>query len=65
MATEKPTVGQKGACEILGKSVNYFKDNIRWSEKFQRNVPNKMPNALHPTYLRHDVERFRNLNEWF
>ena len=65
MANEKPTVGQKEACEILGKSVNYFKQHIRWSDKFMHNVPNKTPNALHPTYLRHDVERFRNLNEWF
>lgn len=63
--TDKTTVGQKGACEILCMSVSYFKQHIRWSEKFMRNVPNKTPNSLRPTYLKHDVERFMQLNDWF
>lgn len=59
------SVGAMLAATLLGKSYDYFHDHIQYSEKFMRNVPNKTPNDLRPTYLRHDVERFKNLNEWF
>lgn len=59
------TIGAMLAATLLGKSYDYFHDHIQYSEKFQLNVPNKTPNAVRPTYLRHDVERFRQLNEWF
>ena len=56
---QKDVLGQKDVAELFGHSVNWFKNNLRFTKKFMQNVPNKTPNAIRPTYLRHDVERFK------
>lgn len=58
-------VGKVGARRILGRSLWYFKEHIRYSKKFMQNVPNKTPGAYKPTYLVSDVLRYRKLNDWW
>lgn len=62
---QRRTVGQVGARRILGRSLWYFKEHIRYSKKFTQNVPNKTPDAHNPTYLVSDVLRYRKLNDWW
>lgn len=62
---QKDVLGQKDVAELFGHSVNWFKNNLRFTKKFMQNVPNKTTNAIRPTYLRHDVERFKELNDWW
>lgn len=47
----------------LGRSRTYV-NNLRRTEKFKRNVPNKTP-AGRPSFLRSDFERFKKLDEWW
>lgn len=47
----------------LGRSRSYV-NNLRRTEKFKRNVPNKTP-AGRPSFLRSDFERFKKLDEWW
>lgn len=62
---QRRTVGQVGASRLFNHSVNWFKDHLRFSNKFMQNVPNKTPDAYHPTYLVSDLMRYRKLNDWW
>ncbi|MCM0601472.1 hypothetical protein [Periweissella ghanensis] len=48
---------------LLGKSYDWFHDNLQYSKKYMKEVPNKTPGSR-ATYAYHDVIRFRDLSNW-
>lgn len=57
------TVSPGEAASLLGKSYDWFHNNLQYSKKFMHEVPNKTT-GRRATYLYLDLMRFQCLSDW-